>query len=422
MKVLHLSTSNTGGGAFNAASRLHQGLLDQRAESRMLVQTTAGSDPLVTAKLTRHAPQLAFLRYFLDALPALGSRRGRGATFTPAMIPDSLARDVAAAAPDLVHLHWVAGGFLRLETLAQIKRPLVWTLHDSWPFTGGCHVPQECRRYMDSCGACPQLASGREHDLSRKVWNRKQKTWRQLSLALVAPSRWMARCAGDSSLFRGRRIEVIPNGLDLGFVRPIDKMEARRALGLPEDRRFVLFGAVRGLSDSNKGAQYLMPALGNLARAGLGQKVELLVFGRDIPDQKLDLGLPTRYLGYFQDQQDLNRLYSAADLFLAPSRQENLPCTVMEAMACGTPCVGFDVGGMPDLITHGVDGYLARPFSPESLAEGVAWVLGAAAEHAPLQAACRSKIEEKFDIRLCAQRHFDLYGEMLAETGTLSRT
>lgn len=415
MKVLHLSTSDTGGGAFNAARRLHQGLLDKGSASRMLVQTTPGKDPLVTAKLGRCAPQLAFLRYFLDALPALTSRCGRGATFTPAVLPDSLARDVAAAAPDVVHLHWVAGGFLRVETLARIKRPMVWTLHDSWPFTGGCHVPQECRRYTAACGACPQLGSRHEHDLSRMVWNRKQNSWRQLFMTVVAPSRWMAQCAGDSSLFRGRRIEVIPNGLDLESIRPIWKREARRALGLSEDRQYVLFGAVRGLSDSNKGAQYLVPALEKLARAGLGQKVEVLVFGRDVPGEKLDLGLPTRYLGYFQDQQDLNRLYSAADLFLAPSRQENLPCTVMEAMACGTPCVGFDVGGMSDLITHGGDGYLARPFSPESLAEGMAWVLGAAAEGAPLQAACRSKVEEKFDIRLCAQRHLDLYRDIAGD-------
>ncbi|BCG46932.1 Glycosyl transferase, group 1 family protein [Citrifermentans bremense] len=414
MKVLHLSTSDSGGGAFNAARRLHQGLQVQGAESGMLVQTTTGSDTRVTAKLPRHGQQFAFLRYFLDALPALASRRGRGGTFTPAFLPDSLAGDVGLAAPDLVHLHWVAGGFLRLETLARLKRPLVWTLHDSWPFTGGCHVPQECRRYMDSCGACPQLSSRHEFDLSRMVWNRKQKAWRQLSLALVAPSRWMARCAGDSSLFRERRIEVIPNGLDLESVHPVDKVEARRALGLPEDRQLVLFGAVRGLSDSNKGAQYLVPALEKLARAGLGQKVELLVFGRDVPEQTLDLGLPTRYLGYFENQQDLNRLYSAADLFLAPSRQENLPCTVMEAMACGTPCVGFDIGGMPDLITHGVDGYLARPFSPESLAEGMVWLLSAAEGGAPLRKACRLKVETQFDIRLCAQRHLDFYRDILA--------
>lgn len=414
MKVLHLSTSDTGGGAFNAAHRLHQGLLGYGAASRMLVQTTPGSDPLVTAKLGRGAAQLAFLRYFLDALPALASRRGRGTTFTPAVLPDALAGDVATLAPDIVHLHWVAGGFLRVETLARFQRPVVWTLHDSWPFTGGCHVPQECLRYTGACGACPQLGSRHECDLSRVVWNRKQRAWRQVSMTLVAPSRWMARCAGDSSLFQGRRIEVIPNGLDTAAVRPLDKSEARRALGLPDDRRYVLFGAVRGLSDSNKGAQYLAPALEKLARAGLGQTVEVLLFGRDIPDSRLDLGLPTRYLGYFELQQDLNRLYSAADLFLAPSRQENLPCTVMEAMGCGTPCVGFDVGGMPDLITHGVDGYLARPFDPESLADGIAWVLKATAEGAPLQAACRTKVEERFDIRLCAQRHLDLYRDIAA--------
>lgn len=412
MNVLHLSTSDTGGGAYNAAHRLHQGLLGQGAASRMLVQTTPGNDPLVTAKLRACADRLAFLRYFLDALPALVSRRGRGGTFTPAVLPDSVAADVAAVGPDVVHLHWVAGGFLRVETLARFKRPVVWTLHDSWPFTGGCHVPDQCRRYTDACGACPQLRSRHEHDLSRMVWIRKERAWRRVPMTLVAPSRWMAQCAGDSSLFRGRRIEVIPNGVDLDAIRPVEKGEARRALGLPEDRQYLLFGAVRGLSDSNKGAQYLAPALEKLARAGLGQTVEVLLFGRDVPDSKLDLGLPTRYLGYFEDQQDLNRLYSAADLFLAPSRQENLPCTVMEALACGTPCVGFDVGGMPDLITHGVDGYLAPPFSPESLAEGMAWVLGAAAEGAPFQAACRLKVEEKFDIRLCAQRHLDLYRDI----------
>src|SRR5262249_8470788 len=159
-------------------------------------------------------------------------------------LPDRLQARAAALRADVLHLAWVADGFLRVETLPRLRAPLVWTLHDSWAFTGGCHVPYECLRYRERCGRCPALGSRGERDLSRRVGERKERGWGPLDLTVVAPSRWLAEAARSSALFRGRRVEVIRNGLDLERFHPGDVSAARCTLGLPLDKRVLLFAGV----------------------------------------------------------------------------------------------------------------------------------------------------------------------------------
>lgn len=414
MKILLLNTFYQHGGAARAASRLHRALTCMDVDAHLLVQESVGD-----CHRSIHAPKTpwqkasAFLTPALETLPLMAYPDRNRLPFFANLLPDRICAGVRDIDPDVINLHWVSAGFLRLETLKKLNRPLVWTLHDSWAFTGGCHLPLDCRRYTDACGRCPALGSRSELDLSRWTWNRKAKAWRDVPITLVTPSRWLARCARDSSLFRGSRIEVIPNGLDVNRFRPVEKGAARSLLGLPPDKKYILSGAVSMTSDSNKGFQHLAPALRKLKDAGFGTECEVLVFGAMEPVDAPDFGLKTHYLGYFHDEPRLSLLYSAADLFVAPSMQENLPYTVMEAMACGTPCVAFDVGGIPDLIDHKVTGYLASPFQAESLAEGMAWVLKGEVDQS---AACRCKVESEFDISSTAGNYLELYSDLQAHS------
>lgn len=154
---------------------------------------------------------------------------------------------------DVVHLHWIGWSFLGIGDLPHIQQPVVWTIHDAWPFTGGCHLPAGCQRYTTGCGLCPQLNSTRHDDLSHQTWLRKAQAYRAKNITYVAPSRWMAETARSSALLGGAHIEVIPNAIDVERFRPANKQKARQALGLPVDARLILFGAIRAAEDHNKG-------------------------------------------------------------------------------------------------------------------------------------------------------------------------
>jgi glycosyltransferase involved in cell wall biosynthesis len=290
---------------------------------------------------------------------------------------------------------------------------MVWTLHDMWPFTGGCHYDDGCGQFKDRCGKCPKLTSDREYDLSRWVWARKNKHWNAVPLTIVSPSNWLADSAKRSSLFKNKTITVIPNGVDTTIYKPIEKRSARRILGLPETGRFILFGAMNSTSDFRKGFHLLLPALRALADADLSMNTELLVFGGTIADNAIDCGFPVRSLGFFQDDVSLALLYSAADVFVAPSLQENLANTVMEAMACGTPCVAFRVGGMPDMIDHMGTGYLCEPHSVEDLTYGIRWVLEGEERMHHLSGCSRDRAASKFNLESISLQYKSVYNALL---------
>jgi glycosyltransferase involved in cell wall biosynthesis len=412
MKVLMLNTYDERGGAAKAAFRLNKGVRGLGIDSQLLVQRKTLDTEDVVGPKNSLARIVYGIRSVLGTMPVRFYPHKPINNFSPALMPDFLAGKVETIAPDLVHLHWLGAGFMRLETLPKIKQPLVWTLHDSWPFTGGCHMPYECVRYRESCGFCPVLGSSHENDLSRWTWQRKSRAFRGLNLTVVTPSRWLADCAGTSSLFRDRRIEVIPNGLDLSIFKPTDKQQARDLLGLPQNRKFILFGGISSTDDPNKGFQLLLPALRRLVARGGQDDTELVVFGSAVPENPPDFGMKVHYLGRLYDDVRLALVYVAADLFIAPSLQENLPYTVMEAMACGTPCVAFNQGGVSDLIDHEVTGYLARPFVEEDLARGIAWLLINDEIRQEVSLRCRRKVEERFALAKVAARYVELYGSI----------
>ncbi|MGF1479787.1 MAG: glycosyltransferase family 4 protein [Cyanophyceae cyanobacterium] len=412
MKILLLSTSDLQGGAARAAYRLHQGLRAADADSQMLVQAKASDDGTVVAPQTKLAKALTQLQSVVDALPLTFYPQREAATFSAQWFPSQIAAQVTALAPEIINLHWVCGSYLPIETLAKFDQPLVWTLHDMWAFTGGCHYSLGCDRYTSSCGSCPQLHSHRDWDLSRWVWQRKAKAWRAINLTIVTPSVWLAQCARASSLFRNRRIEVIPNGLDLTRYKLLDKRLAKSWLGLPTERPMILFGAAYATSDHRKGIDLLLPALQKLSQTEAG--IELVIYGASQPEQPPDFGFKAHYFGKLSDDIALALLYAAADVFVAPSRQDNLPNTIVEALACGTPCVAFKVGGLPDMIEHQQNGYLAHPYDTDDLAQGIAWVLNNEC-YQQLSDRAREKAQQEFSQERQAQRYLTLFGELTAQ-------
>ena len=410
MKVLHLVISLEGG-AGGSAYKLHQGLREAGASSLMLVQNKSISDESVMvipkAGLAR---KLNRLRPKFDRLPLKLYPNRRG-FFSVQWVPDFIASKVEEIRPDVINLRWVLGGYLRIETIAKFKKPIVWTLSDMWPFTGGCDYSEGCDRYTDNCGACPQLRSDKSKDLSRWVWQRKAKAWQDLDLTIVSPSSWLVQCAESSSLFKHLRIEKISTGVDTKKFKPIDRKVAREHFQLPQDKQLILFGA--WISDRRKGFHLLQPALQSLSKSGLQDKIEVVVFGFSEPNRPLNLGFKTHYLGRLNDQTSLAIAYSAADVFVAPSIQDNLPNTVIEAIACGTPCVAFKIGGMPDMIEHQQNGYLAQPYDIEDLAKGIAWILADDDRYLHLAHRARQKAEQGFTLELQARRYLDLYNEIV---------
>jgi glycosyltransferase involved in cell wall biosynthesis len=383
-------------------------------DSHLMVQYKSGDSKEVlcdSRPLVRLARQAKMV---LDTLPVRLHPNKPVYNFTPAMLPQGMTGEVEAADPDILHLHWLAAGYLRIETLKRFRKPLVWTLHDSWAFTGGCHVPFDCVRYRERCGACPVLGSLKERDLSRRVWERKEKSWRDLKMTVVAPSRWMAGCAKSSALFGDVRVEVIPNGLDLTLFKPVDKRLARDLLCLPQGKKIILFGAVGATSDRNKGYHLLSPALEKLAAKGWKDTAELVVFGASEPAFGPPFEMKTRYLGRVHDDTSLVLLYAAADVFVAPSILESFSLTVLEAMACGTPCIAFNKGGVLDLIVHGRTGYLAHPYEPEDLAACIGGLLEDDAARQEMARRSRRKVEEEFAIDKVSRRYVDLYRGILA--------
>jgi glycosyltransferase involved in cell wall biosynthesis len=316
----------------------------------------------------------------------------------------------------VINLHWINAGYLQVETIAKFNKPLVWTLHDMWAFTGGCHYSQDCDRYTASCGACPQLHSSKDWDLSRWVWQRKAKAWRNLNLTIVTPSSWLAKCARSSSLFQEQRVEVIPYGLDTEKYKPLNRQVARELLNLPQDKQLVLFGALSATGDQRKGFHLLQPALQDLSKSGWQDRLELVIFGSSEPANPPELGFKAHYLGTLNDDISLALVYSAADVFVAPSVQDNLANTVLEAIACGTPCVAFNIGGMPDMIEHQKNGYLAQAYKTEDLAQGIAWVLENNERHGKLGARAREKAQQEFTLEIQARRYLSLFTEILASS------
>lgn len=418
MKICLINTDDNYGGAARATERLLCGLKSLRLDASLFVQNPSRND---NAVICRRRNQLGELlrgaRKVLDLQPLyLRYDKRRRVPYSVNWLFENNAAHINSLNPDIVNLNWINAGFLRIESLSKFEAPVVWTLHDMWPFTGGCHYSDRCIKYTASCGACPILNSSRDKDLSRWTWRRKMESWRDLNLTLISPSRWLADQAKSSTLFNAKPIHIIPNGLDTNLYRPIQQKLAREILRLPKQAKILLYGCSHGIDDKRKGLRELLEAVDKIKNLPVMANVELCIFGALQFTKNFHCEVPVHFLGYLWDETSLVLAYSAADVFLAPSTQDNLPNTVMESLSCGTPCIAYNIGGMPDMIDHKRNGFLAVPGDTESLAEGLKWTLSGGTERSRmLYENARAKAKKEFDQRIQAKRYLSLYRDIMAQ-------
>lgn len=411
MRILHLAKHDNSG-AGRAALRLHQGLVKIGVDSKVLVDSKhSGLNTVVKSKL--RSERLTELEYLLVDKYLSKRLTEKADFFSINRTPSLLLKQIKKLQPDLINLHWIGAEFLKIEELQKLKVPLVWTLQDMWPFTGGCHYSQDCRKYTQACGNCPQLLGQKQNDLSSSVWRRKAKVLKNLNLTVIGPSSWISQCARDSSLLGSKRIKTISFCLDTEQYRPTQSSIAKDILGLPRNRMLILFGALRATDDYRKGFQLLRAALQKVSQSNLSAQVAFAIFGSSKPDAQIDIGCDTYYLGHLNDNLSLALAYSAATVMVVPSVQESFGQTASESLACGTPVVAFNSTGLTDIIDHQQNGYLATPYEVDDLAQGIMWTLEQSIQSNDLRLNARRKAEEAFSLEIQANRYRDLYTEIL---------
>lgn len=408
MKIIHVNHSDISGGAARAVYRLHSALGESGVESQLLVNISISDDCTVVGPRNRLSKLLARLRPALSANVMRLLKTSNPILHSPALIPSAWPKYLNSSSADVVNLHWVNSEMISIGDVTRIQKPLVWTLHDMWAFSGAEHY-SDGFRWRDGYRKDnrPEYESGL--DINRLVWLRKVRHWRA-PIHIVAPSNWLAQCASESSLMKGWPVSVIPNPLNTEVWKPVVSSVARELLGLPLGVPLVLFGALGGGNDPRKGFDLLCEAIRVLK--GSEKNIHLVVFGQSAPRNPLDLGYPIHYLGHLNDDISLRLAYSAATVMVVPSRLEAFGQTASEAHSCGTPVVAFNIGGLRDIVEHKVTGYLASAFEPDDLASGIEWVLNASTD-LKLGERSRARAVKLFDERVVVEKYLKLYREVL---------
>lgn len=412
MRVLIVNTYEKTGGAAVAAGRLMSALINNGVKAKMLVSRK--ETECITVLERKQNPwwerfaifaHLHFSREHLFEIDIASS----GVDITSM-------REFKEA--DVIHLHWINQGMLSVGNIKKILdsgKPVVWTMHDVWPATAICHYTRGCDRYKSRCCHCPLLpGGGSDADLASKVWKRKRRVLANRLVHFVACSNWLAGEAKKSALLEGQSVTSIPNPIDTHVFCPKDKSAARRSLQLPENKRIVLFVSQK-VTDKRKGMDYFVEAVRLLVEKHPEMKDDtgIAILGGHSEEVAEQLALPVYPLGYISDEHMIVNAYNAADIFVSPSLEDNLPNTIMEAMACGVPCVGFKVGGIPEMIDNGRNGYVAAMRDAADLAKGMRWTL-CEADSKALSEAALHKVSQCYSQHSVALKYIEVYNQAIA--------
>lgn len=436
MKVLSVNTNDAHGGAARAAMRIMQGVQQHSVETQVLVKEKHTRDTAVVS-LQQFLPK-NWLYCIADWVVQKVKNKYHHWLWRPyskmkenVFMSDSRGTRLGGALQkldyDVLHLHWINQRFIRLQDLPKNK-PIVWTLHDSWPFCGVCHYFLDCERYQTHCGDCPMLHSGKEKDLAYRIFEEKMRVYSDLNLHIVTPSRWLGECAKQSALFGRFPVTVIPNCLETDVYRPLSEQEIDECLsvaiehnpvlhmvqiaaGEKSEKPLILYGAVAAATDKIKGFKYLLFALQILDKQGF--KANLIVFGANESDLPMQFEhINVQFVGYISDSDTLVTLYNLADVMVVPSLTEVFGQTASEALSCATPVVCFKTTGVQEVVDHQACGYVAKIQDSEDLAQGIRWCLENNNEGALSQAA-REKVVREYTINRIGKKYADLYRAMI---------
>jgi len=418
MKILHFSSFENEGGAAKAAKQLHLSLIKKGIGSTMIVskKTTMIESIVELAPKSRMYGRLTrSLRVRIDSFLLFFYIKKSNTPWTIGWLSNKSLQMTQISRPYVTHLHWIGSGYMSLNDISKMHNRFVWTLHDAWAFTGGCHVVGLCKKFVDGCGRCPQLGSSFNLDLSRLGVMRKLKIYDGKNPIFIAPSYWMASQARSSILLKNKDIRVIPNGVDVTCFKPRDKELMRTILNIPLNKKILLFGANNLLTDKNKGFIKVKKILEILKENKYKDNIEVVIFGQS-NDISLDLGFPTIYLGRIDSPEEMAQIYSAADVLCVTSLQESFGLVALEGMSCGIPVVCFRTSGLVDIVDHGITGFLAKPYCEENFASYVEIILKDVELSNKMSAASRSRAKEYFDQSKVVEQYVEVYKEVLGSS------
>lgn len=418
MRVLIVNTSERTGGAAVAANRLMEALKNNGVKAKMLVRDKETEQITVVELPGSWRQQLHFLWERLVIFCHLHFSREHLFEIDIANAGTDITKLREFKEADIIHLSWINQGMLSLKSIKKIVnsgKPVVWTMHDAWAATGICHYTRGCHFFVSRCADCRLLpGGGGSKDLAAQVWQKKKKLFADSGIHFVACSRWLEGEAKRSALLHGQNITSIPNPIDTRVYCPMPKKEARLRAGLPEGKRIILFVSQR-VTTQRKGMHYLVEAIGKMVAADpqLKENTAIAILGGHAEETEGQLPLPIFPLGYVNDERKIVATYNAADVFVLPSMEDNLPNTIMEAMACGVPCVGFRIGGIPEMIDHQKNGYLAKAGDADDLATGISWILDTA-DHEELSRSALHKVATCYSQQMVAMKYIEVYNHAAA--------
>ena len=415
MRVLIINTSERIGGAAIAANRLMEALKNNGIKTKMLVRDKQ-TDQISVVELKKSWWKVwqfiwervviwqanHFKKHNLFAVDIANT----GTNIT--VLPEFTQADV-------IHLHWINQGMLSLTDIRRIiqsGKPIVWTMHDMWPFTGICHYAGDCDKYATQCHNCPQLYKGSRKDIAYRTFQKKKKLFEGAQITFVACSRWLESLAKKSDLIKGQTITNIPNAINTNLFKPRDKKQAREKCHLPQDKKLLLFGSVK-ITDKRKGIDYLVSACKQIASSypDFSKELGVVVFGNQAEQYASLFPFPIYPMNYVSNEKELVDIYNAVDLYVTPSLQDNLPNTIVEAMACGIPCIGFNVGGIPQMIDHLHNGYVAEYQASKDLANGIHWALTEGEYESLSEEACRKAVSSYSESTI-AKKYIEIYNKI----------
>ncbi len=374
MKIIHLSFSDISGGASRAAYRVHQMLIKNGINSLMWVNqknsknnTVYSSESKINKFINIKKQHLRFPINKILKSKLFGMH-------SPSILSSKWLTKINKSDADIIHLHWVQGEMLSIREISEIKKPIIWTFHDMWPLCGCEHYAYNSR-YIEGYKVDNKFQNEfKFFDINRWRWEKKVKLLKK-PIQIISPSKWMTDCVKKSYLMKNWPVETIPHPIDTFKWRPIEKKVSRKELNLPQNSKLIIFGATGGTQDRRKGFELLETALHYLKNLMKNDDINLIVFGGN--NKNFYSKIPFKIHNFYEINNDeiLQKLYSAADVMVAPSKMETFGLAAQESISCGTPVVAFNNTGLAEIIEHKVTGYLAEFLNEKELARGIEWTL-----------------------------------------------
>jgi len=410
IKIVQLQSSMNSAG--KSGLRLHSGFLEAGIDSTII---SMNADTIVDKKIIYLISKSKTIKTINTKLEEFQNRKNISelGTFSYPLLGTDISKMEEVKNADILYFHWILGGFLNFSNIGDLfslNKPVVIIMHDMWWITGGCHHSFTCKKYKTHCFNCPIFPGNKKKDLSYKGFNKKLKIYsKHNNLYFVSPSKWLQQCAKDSFLAKDKPVYYIPNVIDKKIFKPLSRAFSREILNLHSNETIVSFGA-HSVDSPYKGWKYLRNALQLLYKDGLCN-ISVLVFGGGYNKEVADaIPFKTEFVGYLKDEYSLALVYNAIDVFIVPSLADNQPTVVMESLCCGTPVVGFNVGGIPDMISHKENGYLANYKDSRDLADGIRFCI---------ESKITGKILPSFEKNKVVNQHLELINFVLGSKGKI---